>query len=421
MLQAIPRLQKLALAVFLAFACQFPSQAATRLLSGSVEARTPDTVTVKGETFALTTESRNKGDMAVDDAEIGAGITVAVNALDEVLWYRLTGRGAITKSFAEAKAERKARQLAATEGRQQRLEHTPGSDAGGRAMFKTVAELNVSRNDDAAVDEWLRVMVRKVVTATDTEESAVLYGLDTLRICLHKDVTWMETKHLASGLQVLDTMPPGLFLADGADGHRVNAAALKSKIRGELDNRGRPTTIPDVIPKAGQEVFIARFDLSAEESAQGCCGLDQVIDKKNVRIFREADGTMYWGPTIVNEYGNVVYRIDLPGDFVAFKNWQIGVTAYNVFNPAQFDDGAQCALEVSRDGREWILVQNNLGIVRPVNNQAHPFTELVGTRSIYLRAGMKDSIKHASIRFSQFARCNPSKGGIGSLEIIVKK
>jgi hypothetical protein len=401
------------------------ANAATRLLSGSVEARTSDTVTVRGTSYTLTKESHNKGTVALDECEIGDGITVAVNALDEVLWYRLTGREAITKSAAEAGAERKAmqkaNQLAAAEGRQQRLEHTPGSDAGGRVMFKTVAELNISRNDDDAVDEWLRVMTRKLVTATDAEEFGVLFGLDTLRICLHKDVTWMETNHLASGLQVLGTMPPSLYLADAANGRRVTALALKSKIQGELENRGRPPTLPDVIPKAGEEVFTARFDLSADESSQGCCGLDRVIDKKNVRVFREADGTMYWGPTIVNEYGKVVYRIELPGEFVAFKKWQISVAAYNVFFSTQFDDGAQCALEVSRDGRDWILVQSNLGIARPVNNHAQPFTELVGTRSIYLRAAMKDTVKHASIRFSQFARCAPSKGEIGSLEIIVKK
>ncbi|RLS35264.1 MAG: hypothetical protein DWH79_02395 [Planctomycetota bacterium] len=59
--------------------------------------------------------------------------------------------------------------------------------------------------------------------------------------------------------------------------------------------------------------------------------------------------------------------------------------------------------------------------MRPINNHGHAFKELVGATTIYLRAAMKDSVKHSSVRYSQFARCAPEKGDIGSVEIIVKK
>ena len=132
---------------------------------------------------------------------------------------------------------------------------------------------------------------------------------------------------------------------------------------------------------------------------------------ENAAIYKESFGSvMYWGPRTLGRWAEIQYRFDFP--FAAQEIIPgMGLTVYNRNLKPNFDDAAQGTLEVSMDGKNWLLLYSSHS---ETGIKDHPgvLKKMRGARTFFIKARLfaTKSLNRNYVQIAQFLRSEPEKG-----------
>lgn len=125
----------------------------------------------------------------------------------------------------------------------------------------------------------------------------------------------------------------------------------------------------------------------------------------NAAVYREKEyGIDYWAPIEINQWAEIVYRLDLPAPIESTVDFGTLVWVYNEHYFPVFDPLAKGKLELSCDGEKWHVVFESDSSVPLVDNRTSVLPLLKGSSVVYLRAKLFSSVHGKRVRFSQFLR-----------------